>query len=48
LFTSLVSIADEAGFGPTSNIGKRYFPGDWHDPEFRPNRSLQVVVLVLK
>jgi hypothetical protein len=48
LFTSLVSIADEAGFGPTSNIGKRYFPSDWHDPEFRPNRRPQIVVLVLK
>jgi tRNA G46 methylase TrmB len=48
LFTNLVSIADEAGFGPTSNIGKRYFPSDWHDPEFRPNRRPQFVVLVLK
>ena len=48
LFTSLVSIADEAGFGPTSNIGKRYFPSDSHDPEFRPNRRPQIVVLVLK
>jgi tRNA G46 methylase TrmB len=48
LFTNLVSIADEVGFGPTSNIGKRYFPSDWHDPEFRPNRRPQFVVLVLK
>ena len=48
LFTSLVSIADEAGFGPTSNIGKRYFPSDWHDPDFRANRRPQIVVLVSK
>ena len=48
LFTNLISIADEAGFGSTSNIGKRYFPSDWHDPEFRPNRRPQFVVLVLK
>ena len=48
LFTSLVSIADEAGFGPASNIGKRYFPSDWHDPDFRANRRPQIVVLVSK
>jgi Putative methyltransferase len=48
LFTNLISIADEAGFGPTSNIGKRYFPSDWQDPEFRPNRRPQFVVLALK
>jgi hypothetical protein len=48
LFTNLISITDEAGFGPTSNIGKRYFPSDWHDPEFRPDRRPRFVVLVLK
>ena len=48
LFTSLVSIADEAGFGPTSNIGKRYFPSDWHDHDFRANRRPHIVVLVSK
>jgi ABC-type ATPase with predicted acetyltransferase domain len=40
--------ANEAGFQLTSNIGKTYFPNDWHDPEFRPNRKPQIVVLAPK
>jgi hypothetical protein len=46
LFTDLVSLVNEAGFESTSNFGKRYFPMDWRDPDFRPDRKLQVVVLV--
>jgi tRNA G46 methylase TrmB len=48
LFTDLVSIAGEAGFEPTSNVGKRYFPADWRDAEFRPDRKPQIVVFVSK
>jgi tRNA G46 methylase TrmB len=48
LFTELVLTANEAGFQLTSNVGKTYFPNDWHDPEFRPNRKPQVVVLAPK
>ncbi|HJU35731.1 MAG TPA: hypothetical protein VJ695_11480 [Nitrososphaera sp.] len=45
LFTEMISIANEAGFQLTSNSGKSYFPDDWRDPEFRPNRKPQVIVL---
>jgi Putative methyltransferase len=48
LFTDLLSIAGEASFQPTSNIGKRYFPSDWRDPEFRLNSKPQVVVFMSK
>ena len=48
LFTGLLSIAGEASFQPTSNIGKRYFPSDWRDPEFRPNSKPQIVVFASK
>ena len=48
LFTELVLTANEAGFQLTSNVGKRYFPSDWHDPEFRPDRQPQIIVLVPK
>ena len=48
LFTDLLSIAGEASFQPTSNIGKRYFPSDWRDPEFRPNSKPQIVVFMSK
>jgi Putative methyltransferase len=44
LFTDLLSIAGEASFQPTSDIGKRYFPSDWRDPEFRPNSKPRIVV----
>jgi hypothetical protein len=48
LFTELVLTAGEAGFRPISNVGKTYFPNDWPDPEFRPNRKPQTVVLAPK
>ena len=48
LFTDLLSIAGEASFQPTSNIGKRYFPSDWRDPEFRLNSKPQIVVFMSK
>jgi len=49
LFKELVSNAKEVGFEMmTSNFGKRYFPTDWRDPDFRPNRKSQVIVLVSK
>jgi Putative methyltransferase len=48
LFTDLLSIAGEASFQPTSEIGKRYFPSDWRDPEFRPNSKPQIVVFASK
>jgi tRNA G46 methylase TrmB len=48
LFTELVLTANEAGFQLTSNVGKTYFPNDWHDPEFRHHRKPQIIVLVSK
>jgi hypothetical protein len=48
LFTELVLAANEASFQLTSNVGKTYFPSDLHDPEFRPDRKPQIIVLVLK
>ena len=48
LFTDLLSSAGEASFQPTSNIGKRYFPSDWRDPEFRLNSKPQIVVFMSK
>ena len=48
LFTDLVLTAKEAGFQLTSDEGKTYFPSDWRDPEFRPDRRPQILVFVLK
>lgn len=48
LFTELVLTANEAGFQLTSNVGKTYFSSDWRDPEFRPDRKPQILVLVPK
>ncbi len=48
LFTDLVLTAKEAGFQLTSDEGKRYFPSDWRDPEFRSDRKPQILVFVLK
>jgi tRNA G46 methylase TrmB len=48
LFSELVLTAGEAGFQPISNVGKTYFPNDWRDPEFRPNRKPQTIVLTPK
>jgi tRNA G46 methylase TrmB len=47
LFRELMVIANEAGFELISNADKTYFPKDWLDPEFRPNRKPHVVMLGL-
>jgi hypothetical protein len=47
MFRELILTANEAGLELISNSGKTYFPKDWFDPEFRPNRKLQVVVFAL-
>jgi Putative methyltransferase len=47
LFRELMLTANEAGFELISNAGKAYFPKDWFDPEFRPNRKPHVVVFAL-
>ncbi|MDQ3884266.1 MAG: hypothetical protein M3239_02335 [Thermoproteota archaeon] len=47
LFRELLVIANEAGFELISNADKTYFPKDWLDPEFRPNRKPHVVMLGL-
>jgi hypothetical protein len=47
LFRELILTANEAGFELISNAGKAYFPKDWFDPEFRPNRKPHVVVFAL-
>jgi tRNA G46 methylase TrmB len=46
-FRELMLTANEAGLELSSNAGKTYFPKDWVDPEFRPNRKPQVVVFAL-
>ncbi|MDQ5843029.1 MAG: hypothetical protein M3286_06035 [Thermoproteota archaeon] len=48
LFTDLVSAAKEAGLQLISDEGKTYFPSDWRDPEFRPERKPMIIVLMLK
>jgi tRNA G46 methylase TrmB len=48
LFMELVLTAKEAGFQLTSNVGKTYFSSDWRDPEFRPDRKPQMIILVPK
>jgi tRNA G46 methylase TrmB len=47
LFRELMLTANEAGFELISNAGKTYFPKDWRDPEFRPNRKPQVIMFAL-
>jgi tRNA G46 methylase TrmB len=47
LFRELMMIANEAGFELISNEDKIYFPKDWLDPEFKPNRKPHVVMLGL-
>ena len=48
LFMELVLTAKEAGFQLTSNVGKTYFSSDWRDPEFRPDKKPQMIILVPK
>lgn len=47
LFRQLVLTANEAGLELSSSTDKRYFPNDWLDSEFKPNRKPQVVVFGL-
>jgi len=47
LFRELMLTAKEAGLELISNVGKTYFPKDWLDPEFKPNRKPQIVVFAL-
>jgi tRNA G46 methylase TrmB len=47
LFRELMLTANEAGFELISNAGKTYFPKDWLDPEFRPNRKPQVLMFAV-
>lgn len=43
-----IEVAGQAGMQQVPNKGKEYFPKGWRDPEFRPDRKLQIVVLVPK
>ena len=47
-FRELVELAGEAGLQEVANEGKTYFPKDWRDPEFKPERKPQVLVLAPK
>jgi len=47
-FRDLVDIASQAGFQLTLNSGKRYFPKDWRDPEFKLGKNSCAVVLAPK
>ncbi|MEW6604547.1 MAG: hypothetical protein AB1351_07645 [Thermoproteota archaeon] len=48
VFRELVLIARQAGLQWIPNKGKEYFPKDWRDPEFRPERKSHVVVFTPK
>lgn len=48
IFRELVMIARQAGLQWTANKGKEYFPKDWRDPDFKPERKPQVIVFVPK
>jgi tRNA G46 methylase TrmB len=43
-----VETAGQAGLQAVPGKGKTYFPRDWRDPEFLPDRKPQIVVLVPK
>ncbi|HEU4604859.1 MAG TPA: hypothetical protein VFS46_01340 [Nitrososphaera sp.] len=43
-----VETAGQAGLQVVPGKGKTYFPKDWRDPEFLPDRKPQIVVLVPK
>jgi tRNA G46 methylase TrmB len=47
-FRELVLLANQAGFQMARDKGKAYFPADWRDPEFRPDRNPQIVVFAPK
>lgn len=44
----LVDAACQAGLKTLPVKGKEYFPKDWRDPEFRPDRKPQVIVFAPK
>ncbi len=48
IFRELVLVARQAGLQWVPNKGKEYFPKDWRDPEFQPERSPQVIVFAPK
>jgi tRNA G46 methylase TrmB len=45
-FRELVEIAGQAGLKAFPSKGKEYFPKGWRDPEFRPNKNPQILVLL--
>jgi tRNA G46 methylase TrmB len=47
-FRELVELAGQAGLQQVANEGKTYFPKDWRDPEFKPDRKPQILVLAPK
>jgi tRNA G46 methylase TrmB len=47
-FRELVLLANQASFQLTLSKDKTYFPKDWRDHEFRPDRNPQIVVLAPK
>ncbi len=47
-FRELVLLANQASFQLAAGKGKTYFPKDWRDQEFRPDRKPQIVVLAPK
>jgi tRNA G46 methylase TrmB len=47
-FRDLVFLVNQAGFQLVTGKGKEYFPRDWRDPEFRPDKKPQAVVFAPK
>ena len=47
-FSALVAIADQEGFKLVEASGKVYFPKNWHDPDFKPERSPWIIILASK
>ena len=47
-FREFVEAAGQTGLQVVPGKGKTYFPRDWRDPEFLPDRKPQIVVLVPK
>jgi tRNA G46 methylase TrmB len=48
LLRELVELAVQAGMQKVASKGKEYFPQGWRDPEFRPDRKAQILVLAPK
>jgi hypothetical protein len=47
-FRDLVSLINQAGFQLVTDEGKEYFPKDWRDPDFSPDKRPHVVVFAPK